>query len=397
MLPWRKIALLDADGIHVMLTSPAIDAGLDSGIRDDVDGDPRPIFGGPDIGADELFRVNDVVLGDAVAVWTMTGEAGGVPDLNGNESPLGLLGSFTFNNDVSDAGINAPNSDQIAAGEGDGLSFAFVIPDPDESSELRRAAQGSMTVFARVRHASYNGIDDVLRMGNFVSEACDTYALELDSGAPRFVVGLPQDVGGPCQELGVTSQALTAGSFYDIIGVFDAGDPGQPDGTLTVYVYDPATGEEVHPPATIEALAIEELLQYANTNFLFLEAPNNANDSNEGGQIELAAVWNRALSTGEVASLSRGQPAFPSFVRGNADGIGGINISDGVFVLNFLFDGGLAPPCREAANADGFGGIDITDVVYILNFLFIGGHPPPAPYPTCGMAGDVECASSPCQ
>ncbi len=69
------------------------------------------------------------------------------------------------------------------------------------------------------------------------------------------------------------------------------------------------------------------------------------------------------------------------FVRGDADADGGINITDPVYVLGFLFLGGLTPPCLDAADADdsGSSAIDITDPVYLLNFLFLGGPAPPPP------------------
>lgn len=86
-----------------------------------------------------------------------------------------------------------------------------------------------------------------------------------------------------------------------------------------------------------------------------------------------------------------------AFVRGDADASGTINITDGVFILNFLFQGGGDPPCKDAADVDDTGGINITDGVYVLNFLFQGGGDPPAPWPTCGddpTEDNVTCDTS---
>jgi PKD repeat protein len=99
--------------------------------------------------------------------------------------------------------------------------------------------------------------------------------------------------------------------------------------------------------------------------------------------------------------LGAGGPQVPQFHRGDANADGGINITDGIYVLNFLFLGGPAPPCREAANPNDDNAINITDGIYILNFLFLGGTAPTAPGPTTqpcgpdpgGVTGDLGCES----
>jgi hypothetical protein len=74
----------------------------------------------------------------------------------------------------------------------------------------------------------------------------------------------------------------------------------------------------------------------------------------------------------------------PRFRRGDANGDGNIDITDGIFTLGFLFLGGRAPGCPKAADANDSGVLDITDAIFVLNFLFLGGRAPPAPHPTCG-------------
>ena len=66
--------------------------------------------------------------------------------------------------------------------------------------------------------------------------------------------------------------------------------------------------------------------------------------------------------------------------RGNVDNIGGINVADEVYLIDFLFFEGPAPPFLENGNVDGVGGINVTDDVYLVNYLFFGGPaPPPCP------------------
>ena len=83
------------------------------------------------------------------------------------------------------------------------------------------------------------------------------------------------------------------------------------------------------------------------------------------------------------------------FIRGDADANGVIEITDGIFVLNFLFQGGVAPLCDDAPDADDNGAIEITDPIYTFDFLFLGGLPPPAPSPSCGTDPTADCLAYP--
>ena len=74
----------------------------------------------------------------------------------------------------------------------------------------------------------------------------------------------------------------------------------------------------------------------------------------------------------------------------DADNNGAIQLTDGIFILNFLFLGGDSPGCFEAADADDNGSIQMTDGIYILNFLFLGGAAMPAPHPDCGANGEDD-------
>ena len=70
-----------------------------------------------------------------------------------------------------------------------------------------------------------------------------------------------------------------------------------------------------------------------------------------------------------------------NFRRGDTNGDGQVDLSDGIATLTFLFTGGERPGCADAADADDSGNIDLSDGIYTFQYLFIGGAPPPPPGP----------------
>ncbi len=72
------------------------------------------------------------------------------------------------------------------------------------------------------------------------------------------------------------------------------------------------------------------------------------------------------------------------FVRGDANGDGGIDIADPVANLSYQFQSGPAT-CLDALDTNDDGLINIADPVYNLSFLFTTGPEPPQPYPTAGV------------
>jgi hypothetical protein len=77
-------------------------------------------------------------------------------------------------------------------------------------------------------------------------------------------------------------------------------------------------------------------------------------------------------------------PQGKTFIRGDVDGDGKVQLTDAVMAAEFLFKAGPTPACLDAADANDDGELDVSDPVYLLFFLFIGGPAPPAPYPNPG-------------
>lgn len=65
-----------------------------------------------------------------------------------------------------------------------------------------------------------------------------------------------------------------------------------------------------------------------------------------------------------------------SYICGDADGSGGVDIDDIVFTINYVFSGGTPPDPVEAADVNCTGGVDIDDVVYLVGYVFNEGPEP---------------------
>ncbi len=65
--------------------------------------------------------------------------------------------------------------------------------------------------------------------------------------------------------------------------------------------------------------------------------------------------------------------------RGDANNDGTVNLSDPIYITDWLYRGGPVPPCKNGADANDDGAINLADVTYLNNWLFNGGPPPPSP------------------
>ncbi len=85
--------------------------------------------------------------------------------------------------------------------------------------------------------------------------------------------------------------------------------------------------------------------------------------------------WDEAQ---EIRDLLASSIDVQRFHRGDSNGDGAVDISDAIDVLDFLFTGGAASDCSDAADASDDGRIDLSDPIATLGFLFLGtGNLPP--------------------
>ena len=73
------------------------------------------------------------------------------------------------------------------------------------------------------------------------------------------------------------------------------------------------------------------------------------------------------------------------FIRGDVNLSSFLDVSDAIFLVDYLWRGGDMPICLAAADVNDDEWIDVSDPIYLLWAFFLGGDQPPAPYPEAGV------------
>jgi len=176
--------------------------------------------------------------------------------------------------------------------------------------------------------------------------------------------------------------------------------PANPDNSYNIRVYDTKTGFNFESNIIFDPLPqIEYIGAYRTVDLSLGIYPktNSASENIIGLDFNPADgfsyFWNfSALEEGHYyisatgtdngghlgngftrATLSCAMDYIPSDV--NADG--SINISDAVYIINYIFTGGDEPkPFRMNGDSNCDGSVNVSDAVYIINYIFTGGSPP---------------------
>lgn len=65
-----------------------------------------------------------------------------------------------------------------------------------------------------------------------------------------------------------------------------------------------------------------------------------------------------------------------SYIKGDANGDGAINVGDAVYIISYVFRGGPAPSPPTAGDANCDGNVNVGDAVYLISYIFRGGPAP---------------------
>lgn len=73
-----------------------------------------------------------------------------------------------------------------------------------------------------------------------------------------------------------------------------------------------------------------------------------------------------------------------TFIRGDANGNGQVDIADSIFILTYVTNGPNIPAILDSADVNDNGEVELTDAVFHLLAIFTGSVTIPAPFPTPG-------------
>lgn len=108
-------------------------------------------------------------------------------------------------------------------------------------------------------------------------------------------------------------------------------------------------------------------------------------DATSDGLAEVAILSGTSVSVLLNTTLASGQPG--EFRRGDADLDGEVLINDAVYTLEALFlEGSQSLECADSGDANDDGLVDLSDPIFLINYLFVpaAAAPPPPSGGSCG-------------
>ncbi|MDH3891406.1 MAG: hypothetical protein OEV49_10010 [candidate division Zixibacteria bacterium] len=140
--------------------------------------------------------------------------------------------------------------------------------------------------------------------------------------------------------------------------------------TITPGTADPRAGEEIN----WQVLAAGGNLSTMGTMMLGSTVGQTVAGQSTMGSLTLNSGFQQNFESGGSGTCCI--PPMRGDVNYDANEL--IDISDLLYLIDFMFTGGLAPVCHEEADINGDGAelLDISDLVHLIDYMFTGGAPP---------------------
>jgi len=118
--------------------------------------------------------------------------------------------------------------------------------------------------------------------------------------------------------------------------------------------------------------SVDSMFTWEEVDYVISETATNIDSLNPGMEGKLGSGLVNMVAALEMVT---------SLLCGDVDASGGVNVSDLIYLVDYLFHGGAAPyPLLRTGDVDCTCSVNIADVVYLVNYLFSSG---PAPCQGC--------------
>ena len=321
-----------------------------------------------------------------VAKWiNLAGVGANLVFINQGGDQGGVAGNF------ADSGQTLGNSysSDVSLGDvdGDGDLDAWVANWDSQANHVwinQGGDQGGVAGnFADSGQALGNSYSSDVSLGDVDGDGdLDAWVANWDSQANHVWINQGGDQGGVAGNFADSGQAL--GTFWSIgVALGDLDDDGDLDAWVANVAFGGISGHgRVWVNQGGDQGGVAGNFQNSGQQLgITYSSGVSLGDLDDDGDLD---AWVASLdSTPHRIWVNQGGDCQETpFIRGDVNGDSGIDISDPITTLGYLFTGGSIT-CEKAADSNDDGGVNIADAIQLLSHLFSGTAAPPAPFPSC--------------
>jgi len=298
------------------------------------------------------------VEGQYAFVVSQSPEEVSVIDVLNPSSPT-LIGGLALTGYGYTSGIDVSGDFAYIAGGSGGLAIVDISDPASPSLRGGIAIPGTaMRVAVRYPYAYVAAFNDALQIVNV-------------SNPDAPVVISSYDTPGQAADVAVVGNyAYVADGYSGGLQIINISTPSSPFLAGSKSTYYAAYGVFV-------AGSLAYLANYAGMQIM--DVANPSNPQVIAGTMIPSLGADIAADGGHVYLANVGFAIFTTFVCGDANGDGPINVADAVYIINYVFKGGPAPDPLEAGDANCDDAVNLADAVYLINYVFKGGPEPCCP------------------